>query len=100
MAKDELEVSKLKFYLYSLSVGVMRVSIGFPIEHPIDSIKTQWQAKPYHKNELQIIQHIYYDKGLKGFYAGSVPNYTRCIVRNSYKYPLLIGLPQTFKKTI
>ena len=28
--------------------------IGFPIEHPIDSIKTQWQAKPQLKNELAV----------------------------------------------
>ena len=89
----QIEMSKTKFYLTSIAVGVVRVTIGFPIEHPIDSIKTQWQAKPYLKNEIQIIKHIYRQKGWRGFYAGSVPNYTRCLVRNSYKYPLMIGLP-------
>jgi hypothetical protein len=72
------------------------VTLGFPIEHPIDSIKTQWQAKPYLKNELQIVKYIYNEKGWRGFYAGALPNLTRCIVRNSYKYPLLIMLPEQF----
>jgi hypothetical protein len=37
-------------------------------------------------------------KGLtKGFYAGALPNLTRLITRNSYKYPLLIGLPDFYK---
>jgi len=25
------------------------------VEHPIDSIKTQWQARPHLKNELAIV---------------------------------------------
>lgn len=32
-----------------------------------------------------------------GFYSGSLPNLTRCIVRNSYKYPLMIGLPNQLR---
>ena len=34
---------------------------------------------------------------MRGFYVGSLPNLTRLIARNSYKYPLLIGLPQYYK---
>ncbi len=34
------------------------MAIGFPFEHPIDSMKTQWQAKPYLKNEAAVTNTI------------------------------------------
>ena len=43
-SESGLNLSKTQFYLSSLLAGLVRVSIGFPIEHPLDSIKTQWQA--------------------------------------------------------
>ena len=43
-------------------------------------------------------ENIYQSKGIiKGFYAGSLPNLTRLVLRNSYKYPLLVGLPDFFR---
>lgn len=35
---------------------------------------------------------------MRGFYAGALPNLTRLITRNSYKYPLIIGLPEFYKR--
>ena len=35
-------MSKLKFYTGTVALGVARTTLGFPFEHPIDSIKTQW----------------------------------------------------------
>ena len=88
---------KAKLMLGSSLFGIGRVLVGFPIEHPIDSIKTQWQAQTHCRNEYQVCKHIYKEKGImKGFYAGSIPNLTRLICRNSYKYPLLMGLPDLF----
>ena len=34
---------------------------------------------------------------MKGFYAGALPNMTRCLLKNSYRYPLLVGLPNFYK---
>ena len=82
-----------KFFLGGSLVGMGRVVAGFPLEHPIDAVKVQWQAQPQFKNEFSIIRHIYQTKGVRGFYAGSLPNMTRLLVRNSYKYPLIVGLP-------
>jgi hypothetical protein len=31
------------------------IFLAFPLEHPIDAIKTQWQARPHVKNELAVI---------------------------------------------
>lgn len=78
--------------------GIVRTLLGFPFEHPLDSIKTQWQAKPHHKNEFSIVSEIYKEKGIRGFYAGALPNMTRCLIKNSYRYPLLVGLPSFYKE--
>lgn len=34
---------------------------------------------------------------MKGFYAGALPNMTRCLLKNSYRYPLMVGLPNFYK---
>ena len=39
-------------------------------------------------------------KGVRGFYAGSIPNFTRCLLKNSYKYPLMVGLPSIYQETL
>ena len=35
----EQKHGKVKFYLGSSIIGVARIAIGFPIEHPIDAVK-------------------------------------------------------------
>ena len=92
---------KGKMYLGSTLVGMGRVLVGFPLEHPLDALRVQWQAKPHYRNEYQIAKSIYESKGVvKGFYAGSLPNLARLMLRNSYKYPLLVGLPDFYKKRL
>lgn len=72
-----------------------RVVVGFPIEHPLDALRVQWQAQPWLKNEAAVVKHVVSTKGItRGLYAGALPNFTRLIARNSYKYPLLVGLPE------
>ena len=51
---DEMTKSPARFYLGSMGIGMARVLIGFPVEHPIDSIKTQWQARPHFRNEYEV----------------------------------------------
>lgn len=83
----------------SLAAGLMRGLVGFPLEQPFDSIKTQWQADPRFRNEWQIFKDIYQKKGLyRGFYAGSLPNLGRILIKQFYRYPLMIGLPPWFEK--
>lgn len=74
-------------------MGIVRGVIGFPLEQPLESIKTLWQAKPYFRNELHIAKEIFMKKGFIGYYSGSIPNFTRMIVKNMYRYPLMIYLP-------
>ena len=46
------------------------------------------------------MKDIYQNKGLKGFYAGAIPNFTRCLLKNSYRYPLMVGLPSFYKNSL
>ena len=50
------------------------------------------------KNELQVGRDIYGAKGFKGFYSGSTPNLTRMILKNFYRFPLMLYLPPIFEK--
>ena len=34
---------------------------------------------------------------MRGFYAGGLTNLTRCILRNIYRYPLMMGLPAFYR---
>jgi hypothetical protein len=81
----------------SAGVGIARGVIGFPIEQPLESIKTQWQAKPALKHEFAVVRDIHSRKGIKGFYAGSLPNFTRMFLKNVYRYPLMISLPHFYE---
>lgn len=37
---------------------------------------------------------IFKEKGFyRGFYAGSLPNLSRIVLKNLYRYPLMIKLP-------
>jgi hypothetical protein len=93
--------TKLGMLGLSLAAGLMRGLVGFPLEQPFEAIKTQWQADPKHRNEWQIFKHIIEKKGLyRGFYAGSLPNLGRILIKQVYRYPLMIALPPFFEEKL
>jgi len=47
------------------------------------------------------MKQIYRDKGLyRGFYAGSLPNATLKMLKNVYRFPLMIWMPHFFETNI
>lgn len=80
--------------------GFGRGCVGFPIEHPLEAVKTQWQANPSLKNEYSIVKSIYQKKGMNGFYSGSLPNLGRILIKNTYRFPLMVGLPVYYEKNL
>ena len=67
----------------------------------MESVKTQWQASPKHRNEWQIFQEIKAQKGVyRGFYAGSLPNLGRILIKKVYRYPLMITMPPFFEEML
>ena len=87
-----------EFYLKTALIGVTRGAIGLIWEHPLDSIKTQWQTNIHVIKSSEIITYIYKEKGIIGFYRGFLPNLVRQSSKNMYRWPLMIYLPKYFKK--
>lgn len=88
----------LGFYMKTALIGVTRGAIGLVWEHPLDSIKTQWQTNIHVVKSTEMINYIYKEKGILGFYRGFLPNLIRQSSKNVYRWPLMLYLPQFFKK--
>lgn len=95
---DDFFEIKLNFYLKSALIGVARGAIGLIWEHPLDSIKTQWQTNIQVVKSTEMIDCIYKEKGVLGFYRGFLPNLIRQSSKNIYRWPLMLYLPKYFKK--
>ncbi|CAF1083440.1 unnamed protein product [Rotaria sordida] len=84
--------------LISAGVGVSRTIGGLPLEHPLDTIRTRWQANPTQsRNALQVTREIYMSKGFLGFYSGAIPNTTRRAVKQMYRWPMMLFFPNFYR---
>lgn len=90
--------STLEFYIKVSLLGILRGAIGLIWEHPLDSIKTQWQTNVHIRKSSEIINYIYKEKGIIGFYRGFFPNLIRQTSKNLYRWPLMLFFPKFFKK--
>jgi len=63
-------------------------------------MKTQWQANPAFKNELQIAKSMYKVNGMREFYAGSIANFSRIVVKYFYRFPLMVQLPHFYSQRL
>lgn len=86
------------FYAKTALIGIIRGAIGLLWEHPLDSIKTQWQTNIHIVKSSEIVNYIYKQKGIIGFYRGFIPNLIRQSSKNLYRWPLMIYLPKYFKR--
>lgn len=91
-------MGNLGFYMKTSLIGVARGAIGLVWEHPLDSIKTQWQTNVHVAKSTDMMNYIYKEKGIIGFYRGFLPNLVRVSSKNVYRWPLMLYLPQFFKK--
>lgn len=82
----------------SAVIGVSRTIGGLPLEHPLDTIRTRWQANPaYSQNALQVAREIYKSKGFLGFYSGAIPNTTRRAIKQTYRWPMMLFFPNFYR---
>jgi hypothetical protein len=87
--------------LISAIVGVSRTFGGLPIEHPLDTIRTRWQANPTKSsNSLSVAREIYRSKGLIGFHSGALPNTTRRAIKQTYRWPMMLFFPSVYREHI
>jgi hypothetical protein len=91
---------KLGLYPEAAIVGAGRGLLALPLEHPLDVIKTRAQAAPEIRSTWEIAKKAYQSGGIRGFYSGAIPNGTRLAIKQMYRYPMMLSIPQFFKKTI
>jgi hypothetical protein len=96
----ERKNGKLEFYFKASVLGAIRGGACLILEHPLDSIKTQWQDKTYFKSTNELVTHIYREKGIMGFYRGFIPNLVRVMSKNFYRWPLMIFFPRFYDKNL
>jgi hypothetical protein len=84
------------FILSAAIIGAFRGALSLVFEHPLDVIKTFWQANPSETSLTKVVRSIVHYKGVRGFYSGALPNVMRVMLKQAYRYPLMIVLPVMF----
>lgn len=90
--------SVISKYLEVSFLGALRGLIPLPIEHPFDCLKTLMQANLGAKSAFNMVQEIYQQDGLKGFYAGVIPNGARLMIKQAYRWPMMLAFPNFYDK--
>lgn len=67
---NPISANPYNLYLQSGVLGVARTLVAIPFEHPLEAIKTQWQAAPHLKSEYEVMKRIVQDRGWNGVYSG------------------------------
>jgi hypothetical protein len=78
-------------------MGVSRSCICLFLEHPLESIKTQWQSKVDISSKNDIVKNILNEKGLIGFYRGFLPNLVRVAIKQFYRWPMMLYFPKFYR---
>lgn len=79
--------------------GAIRGVTGLPLEHPFETVKTRWQADPQKFScTMEVMKQIYKEAGFKGFFVGLMPNGTRLVVKQSYRWPMMLFLPPFYHR--
>lgn len=81
---------------FAAIIGVIRGAVSLVFEHPLDVVKTYWQAHPAKSGIVSVISEVRQLKGWRGFYSGAIPNVMRVMLKQAYRYPLMIALPAGF----
>jgi solute carrier family 25 (mitochondrial citrate transporter), member 1 len=89
-------VESTLYLMFAGLVGALRGAASLIVEHPLDVIKTYWQAYPSRRSMLVVAKEVRDLKGWRGFYSGVIPNVMRVMLKQAYRYPLMIGLPVVF----
>jgi solute carrier family 25 ornithine transporter 2/15 len=94
---DSLWTKFWQVSLYGAGVGL----VTLPFEHPIDCVKTRYQASPSSfTSATQVAKIIYLNEGIRGFYAGVLPNGTRMVIKQAYRWPLMMLIPSIVRPVL
>jgi hypothetical protein len=96
--KEFVGDSKAKLLLVSSLLGMSRVVISLPFEHPFEVMRVTWQTNSHLKNEVDVFKDVKQNKGVKGFYSGYTTNFAKQFSKSIYRYPLLSACPRFYSK--
>lgn len=84
----------------SMLISMPRVIITFTAGHPFELVKTRMQANPYIHSGVLLSKDIFQQTGIKGFYTGGLPNFSRAILKEAYRAPLRGGINYAFGQAL
>lgn len=88
-------------YLEASLIGAGRGLLGLVVEHPFDTVKTRLQADLFSKPTMRgVATDIYTKWGIRGFYAGAIPNGMRLAGKQVYRWPMMVYFPPHFRREI
>lgn len=90
--------SEYQLYFQASYEGAARGLAGLCLEHPFDVVKTKMQAEPNQK--IFHVAKTILQNGYGAFYRGAIPNGFRLALKQSYRWPMMVGFPKFFKKNI
>ena len=85
-------------YTYASVVGAFRAGILMPLEQPLDYLKTQAQSQLYRGPALPFIRDHIKAHGFLKLYSGLIPNTIRASIKQAYRLPLMVGIPNTYRR--
>jgi hypothetical protein len=98
--EDSKNIYKSNIYIDAALTGIIRSLIGLVFEHPLESIKTQWQNKINYNKVTEIVKSIYLNKGIMGFYRGFLPNVLKNTTKQIYRWPSMVYFPDFYQRTL
>lgn len=87
-------------YLEASLIGAGGGLLSLFVEHPLDTVKTRMQASLRAETARSTAKEIYHTAGVRGFYAGAIPNAIALTTKQMYRWPLVLALPPYFKREI
>lgn len=90
----------MKDYAYASILGAFRASILMPIEQPLDYLKTQIQSQLYRGPTITFIVSHIKTHGFLKLYTGLIPNTIRTSIKQAYRLPLMVAIPNFYRKFV
>ena len=82
----------------AIAIGAFRGLVGWPLEQPMDAIKTTWQVNRGLPSVISVVKNIYGRDGFLGFFKGGLPNAIRLTSKQVYRFPPLLLIPEWYRQ--
>ncbi len=86
-------------YWEMATLGFARAAIPFPLEHALERMKLESQKHP-EKTTRQAVINLWLSQGVKGLYTGSIANFARKTMRETYHWPFMLYVNRIWKNLI